>query len=104
VTTQAEVAQRDHRRAVRFFWYLLVGATTVSLIGNIAHSACPTYRASSSRLAVLQCLPSLCSQRCTASPSLSAQEHLAPSTAGPLVLWPPSASVPLRSASWHCEI
>lgn len=39
--TQAEVAQRNHRRAVRFFWCLLSGATLVSLIGNIAHAVLP---------------------------------------------------------------
>lgn len=36
--TQAEIAGKHHRRAVRFFWCLLIGATTVSLIGNIAHA------------------------------------------------------------------
>jgi hypothetical protein len=34
-------AQRNHRRAVRFFWGLLIGATAVSLIGNIAHAMLP---------------------------------------------------------------
>lgn len=38
MTTQAEVTNRNHRRAVRFFWGLLIGATTVSLIGNVAHA------------------------------------------------------------------
>jgi hypothetical protein len=38
VTTQTEITQKNHRRAVRFFWGLLIGATTVSLIGNIAHA------------------------------------------------------------------
>jgi hypothetical protein len=38
VTTQTEITQRNHRRAVRFFWGLLIGATTVSLIGNIVHA------------------------------------------------------------------
>ena len=36
--TQTEVAAKSHRRAVRFFWFFLFGATTVSLIGNIAHA------------------------------------------------------------------
>jgi hypothetical protein len=40
-TTQTEITQRSHRRAVRFFWGLLAGATTVSLIGNIAHAVLP---------------------------------------------------------------
>jgi hypothetical protein len=39
--TQSETAQRNHRRAVRFFWCLLSGATMVSLIGNIAHAVLP---------------------------------------------------------------
>jgi hypothetical protein len=37
--TQTEIAARNHRRAVRFFWSLLIGATTISLIGNVAHRA-----------------------------------------------------------------
>jgi hypothetical protein len=37
-STQTEITQRNHRRAVRFFWGLLIGATAVSLIGNIAHA------------------------------------------------------------------
>src|SRR6476469_2083100 len=41
MTTQNEVTQRNHHRAVRFFWGLLIGATTVSLIGNIAHAVLP---------------------------------------------------------------
>jgi hypothetical protein len=40
-TTQAEIAAKNHRRAVRFFWCLLIGATTVSLVGNIAHAVLP---------------------------------------------------------------
>jgi hypothetical protein len=41
MTTLAEITQRNHRRAVRFFWGLLIGATLVSLIGNIAHAVLP---------------------------------------------------------------
>ncbi|PRC55612.1 hypothetical protein C6A85_42815, partial [Mycobacterium sp. ITM-2017-0098] len=41
MTTQAEIMRRNHHRAVRFFWSFLVAATTVSLIGNIAHAALP---------------------------------------------------------------
>jgi hypothetical protein len=41
MTTQMEITQKNHRRAVRFFWGLLVGATTASLIGNIAHAVLP---------------------------------------------------------------
>ncbi len=39
--TQTEIAAKNHRRAVRFFWAILIGATTVSLIGNIVHAALP---------------------------------------------------------------
>ena len=39
--TQTEIAARNHRRAVRFFWGLLLGATTISLLGNIAHAVLP---------------------------------------------------------------
>jgi hypothetical protein len=41
MTTQTEIIQRNHRNAVRFFWGLLFGATTVSLLGNIAHAVLP---------------------------------------------------------------
>ena len=41
MTTQTEITQRNHQRAVRFFWGLLIGATTVSLIGNVAHAVLP---------------------------------------------------------------
>ena len=35
---QTEVSTRTHRRAVRFFWGFLIGATTISLAGNITHA------------------------------------------------------------------
>jgi hypothetical protein len=41
MTSQGEITQRNHRRAVRFFWGFLIGATTVSLIGNITHAVLP---------------------------------------------------------------
>ena len=41
MTTQTEITRRNHHRAVRFFWGLLIGATTVSLIGNVAHAVLP---------------------------------------------------------------
>jgi hypothetical protein len=41
VTTQSEITQKNHRRAVRFFWGLLIGATLVSLTGNITHAVLP---------------------------------------------------------------
>jgi hypothetical protein len=39
--TQTEIFQSHHGRAVRFFWALLIGSTTVSLIGNIVHAVLP---------------------------------------------------------------
>jgi Protein of unknown function (DUF2637) len=36
--TQTEIAAKNHRRAVRFFWGFLIGATLVSLIGNVVHA------------------------------------------------------------------
>jgi hypothetical protein len=36
--TPTETAARHHARAVRFFWGFLIGATLVSLIGNIVHA------------------------------------------------------------------
>jgi len=41
VTTQTEMIRRSHSRAVRFFWAFLIGATLVSLIGNVAHAVLP---------------------------------------------------------------
>jgi Protein of unknown function (DUF2637) len=38
VTNLTEITQRNHRRAVRFFWSFLIGATLVSLVGNIVHA------------------------------------------------------------------
>lgn len=38
ILTSTELAQRHHRAAVRFFWSWLAGATTVSLVGNVAHA------------------------------------------------------------------
>jgi hypothetical protein len=38
MTTQTEITQRNHRRAVRFFWGLLIGTTMVSLVGNVVHA------------------------------------------------------------------
>ena len=42
MTTQTEVTHKNHHRAVRFFWSLLIGATVVSLIGNVAHAVLPS--------------------------------------------------------------
>jgi hypothetical protein len=41
MTTQTEITAKNHRRAVRFFWGLLIGATLVSLVGNITHAVLP---------------------------------------------------------------
>ncbi len=41
MTPQTEITQRNHHRAVRFFWGLLIGATSVSVIGNITHAVLP---------------------------------------------------------------
>ena len=41
MTTQIQSTQKNHRQAVRFFWAFLIGATLVSLIGNIAHAVLP---------------------------------------------------------------
>ncbi|MCW2649845.1 MAG: hypothetical protein JWR32_821 [Mycobacterium sp.] len=41
MTTRTEITQRNRRRTVRFFWGILIVATTVSLIGNIAPAVLP---------------------------------------------------------------
>jgi hypothetical protein len=41
MTTQTEITVKNHRRAVRFFWGLLISATLVSLVGNITHAVLP---------------------------------------------------------------
>ena len=41
MSTQTEITQRNHRRAVRFFWCFLIGATAVSLVGNVTHAVLP---------------------------------------------------------------
>lgn len=37
----ADIGRRNHRKAVRFFWGLLIGATLISVVGNIAHAVLP---------------------------------------------------------------
>ncbi len=37
----SQITQRNHHRAVRFFWGLLVAATIVSLTGNVVHAVLP---------------------------------------------------------------
>jgi hypothetical protein len=41
MTAQTEITAKSHRRAVRFFWGLLIGATMVSLTGNVVHAILP---------------------------------------------------------------
>ena len=41
MTVQTEITRRNHSRAVRFFWCFLIGATAVSLIGNVVHAVLP---------------------------------------------------------------
>jgi hypothetical protein len=41
MTTQTEVTQRNHDRAVRFYWGFLIGATLISLLGNVVHAVLP---------------------------------------------------------------
>ena len=47
--TQTEITQRCHHRAVRLFWGYLTGATTISLLGNVAYSVLGISHALSSR-------------------------------------------------------
>jgi hypothetical protein len=58
MTTRTEITQRNRRRTVRFFWGILIVATTVSLIGNSRVRYCRTFHASSSRSAPPLCLRS----------------------------------------------
>ena len=41
MTSATEITAKNHRRAVRFFWCFLIGATLVSLTGNITHAVLP---------------------------------------------------------------
>src|SRR5271156_4643376 len=41
MTTPTEITLKNHQRAVRFFWCLLIGATAVSLTGNVVHALLP---------------------------------------------------------------
>ena len=43
MTTQTEITQRNHHRAVRFFWGLLIGATMVSLSATLRTLCCHTF-------------------------------------------------------------
>ena len=70
MTTQIEITQRNHRRALTFFWCFLIGATMVSLVGNIAHAMLPYIP----RIDI-QIGAALSSPPCTASPSPSVRER-----------------------------
>ena len=41
MANQFETTKAVHRRAVRFFWSLLIGGTLISLLGNVAHALLP---------------------------------------------------------------
>ena len=82
MTTQTEITNRHHHRAVRFFWGLLIGATMVSLVGNIAHAVLPYLSPILSRSLPPQCLPSPSLPPCTASPSRCVRGRPAWCTAG----------------------
>ena len=41
MTSQMETTKNTNRRAVRFFWGLLIGASVISLVGNVAHAVLP---------------------------------------------------------------
>jgi Protein of unknown function (DUF2637) len=41
VTTRTDTTKKSHRRAVHYFWGVLIGATLVSLVGNITHAVLP---------------------------------------------------------------
>jgi hypothetical protein len=90
VTSQTDTTQKNHRRAVRFFWALLIGATLVSLIGNITHAVLPYIPHIGIQIGAAACLPSLSWPPCTASPSPSVRDRPAGFTAVRSVLLPPS--------------
>lgn len=41
MSTSTDTAQSKHRNATRFFWAVLVGATIISLAGNVVHAVLP---------------------------------------------------------------
>ena len=90
MTTLTEITQRNHRRAVRFFWSLLIGATMISLIGNVVHAMLPYIPHVVIQIGAAAVPPSLSWPRCTVSPSPSVRERPAGSTAGRSVLLQPS--------------
>ena len=92
MTTQTEITQKNHHRAVRFLWSFLIGATTVSLIGNIAHAVLPYLPHVVIQIGAAAVPPLRCSPPCTASPSLCVPERRAGCTAGRSARSQPSAS------------
>jgi hypothetical protein len=89
MTTQTEM--RNHRHAVRYFWGVLIGATLVSLVGNITHAVLPYIPHVVIQIGAAAVPPITLLAACTASPSLSVRERPAGFTAGPSVLSQPSA-------------
>ncbi len=91
MTTQMEITQRNRRRAVGFFWSLLIGATAISLVGNIAHDVLPYIPRVVIQIGAASVPPSPSSPQCTASPWLSVRERPAGFTAGRSALLQSSA-------------
>jgi hypothetical protein len=90
VTTQTEITHRNHHRAVRFFWGLLISATTVSLIGNITHAVLPYIPPIAIQIGAAAVPPSLFSPPCTVSRWPFVPERPARFTAGRSALSRPS--------------
>ena len=65
MTAQTAITQKNHRRAVRFFWGLLIGATWSASSAMWCTPCCRTYHWSSSRSVLPPCLhrPARCRAR-----------------------------------------
>lgn len=85
MTTPAAAVQRTHQKAVRFFWVLLISATAVTLVGNVAHAVLPLIPRVSIQIGAPQCLPSPFSRPCMASPLRYARVPPARSTVAPFL-------------------
>jgi hypothetical protein len=98
MTTQIDITQRNHRRAVRFFWAFLIGATTVSLIGNITHAVLPYITRIDIQIgaAALPPIALLAAVHASPSPSPSVPEPPAGVTSGRSALLPPSVGAHSR--------
>jgi hypothetical protein len=82
MTTQTEITQKNHHRAVRFFWGLLMGATLVSLVGNEVHALLPYIPKVVIQIGAAAVPPSFSWPPCMGSPSPSVRVHRAGSTDG----------------------